>query len=492
MPACAEAVSKNWCIEEVRIYSAQGGAPVKAEFVRSVGGNKTLAIPDRKIPAGGTASLWRGASGSGFENLSLMAYARAEMRKLQFPSSSSGSFQTVDFTLQAVPYVLDSSKRLPSEEFRPVPDKPGVGHYPFPIPGCAWQDVSGCGSRVDFPDGIRIGVTLRSEIPIAEFFNGRLSKPELKVDSKDGITTLSIDAEPVNVPEVAASYDEESVGLRKKLGIASGKGMATTRAYYPNAFEAISLLRTAVGDKASGENTSWRLSSMGVPETNFCYKNKGVAGMVFTNATVYDANPPAFAGGSLGYKVAGFHYLSDGKTLFEGTYDLLLRSDVARCIYRFSSAPISATVQVVGAAGEQKVATTSVSEKDGWLKLGAYGFTFSENKIVATLTQASTGNSSSTGLSPKPATQTLSGFKPRSAALSNQQRSELSRFVVSLQYARAITCTGYFSSPSGRSLAVQRARATCDLATKMNSGLKATALAALSKPKADTVTISIK
>jgi hypothetical protein len=103
---------------------------------------------------------------------------------------------------------------------------------------------------------------------------------------------------------------------------------------------------------------------------------------------MYNGVVPDFKGGQLVYKVAGLHYLPDGKSLVEGTYDLLMRSDVARCLYGFSKAPISATISVVGEGGENRVATTVVSEKDGWLKLAAYGFNFSSPTISVKLSQA--------------------------------------------------------------------------------------------------------
>jgi hypothetical protein len=83
------------------------------------------------------------------------------------------------------------------------------------------------------------------------------------------------------------------------------------------------------------------------------------------------------------------HYGPDGKTPNLGTYDLVLRSDAARCLYGFSSAPVSATVSIAGADGSQSVATTVVTEKDGWLKMKAAGFTFSEKQIKVKITQES-------------------------------------------------------------------------------------------------------
>jgi hypothetical protein len=101
----------------------------------------------------------------------------------------------------------------------------------------------------------------------------------------------------------------------------------------------------------------------------------------------YSGTAPTWDGESLQYKVAGLHFLPDGKTLTSGSYDLAMRSDTARCLYGFTNAPISASISVTSADGEQKVATTVLNEKNGWLYLAAYGFSFSAPTIKIKLTQ---------------------------------------------------------------------------------------------------------
>jgi hypothetical protein len=57
---------------------------------------------------------------------------------------------------------------------------------------------------------------------------------------------------------------------------------------------------------------------------------------------------------------------------------LAIRSEAARCIYNFTEAPLRAEVTVTSADGtSQDVATESMTERDGWIRLGAYNFTFS-------------------------------------------------------------------------------------------------------------------
>ena len=61
------------------------------------------------------------------------------------------------------------------------------------------------------------------------------------------------------------------------------------------------------------------------------------------------------------------HFTNTGE-VFTGTYDLVKRSAVARCIYGFSSAPVKASISVVSATGSPEVATTVVGEKmDGFI-----------------------------------------------------------------------------------------------------------------------------
>jgi hypothetical protein len=101
----------------------------------------------------------------------------------------------------------------------------------------------------------------------------------------------------------------------------------------------------------------------------------------------YDGGAPKFQNGFLNYQVAGLHYQPDGTTLVQGSYDLVIRSEVARCLYGFSRAPLSAKISVVG-VGDKSIATTIVSEKNGWLKLAAYGFTFSKKTLRVKVTKA--------------------------------------------------------------------------------------------------------
>jgi hypothetical protein len=145
----------------------------------------------------------------------------------------------------------------------------------------------------------------------------------------------------------------------------------------------------AVGDKATYAPTAWAFRSIEGQEYESCMRgSSSLSGLVSTNSTMYVGNPPTFdkSSQSLDYKVMSPHYLPNGEE-FKGSYDLIIRSDVARCIYGFSKAPVSATISIVSSEGTSQVATTTFIERDGWMYLVARGFTFSSPTIRVKLAQ---------------------------------------------------------------------------------------------------------
>ncbi|NDI10383.1 MAG: hypothetical protein EBY74_05240, partial [Actinobacteria bacterium] len=168
-------------------------------------------------------------------------------------------------------------------------------------------------------------------------------------------------------------------------------------------FAWLETFRDIAKDTALGSSRVWNVSSIDEISANSCLDDRGrLLGIVTTNATLYDGKVPDFTDGELRYKVSGMHYLPDGKTLSSGTYDLVMRSDTARCLYNFSSAPISASIAVISASGSSQVATTVSGERDGWLYLSAANFTFSSPTIKVKLTQSAPEPSATASPQPSP------------------------------------------------------------------------------------------
>jgi hypothetical protein len=157
------------------------------------------------------------------------------------------------------------------------------------------------------------------------------------------------------------------------------------------AIKEMNLWLPLLNDKAAAMRTFWVAQTIRgeLPlESRNCVSGKGFTGVIGTNAVVYSDGPPKFDKDeqSLNYTVGASHLDSKGE-LFKGYYQLNLRSDVARCLYGFGSAPIQAKIEVSSSDGTPSVATTVINEKDGWLKMTAGGFTFSTPSIKVKLSQ---------------------------------------------------------------------------------------------------------
>jgi len=217
----------------------------------------------------------------------------------------------------------------------------------------------------NLPSGFRYGVKFRLDWEVGGYLMGRIASASIKQNTiKSGVSRLvTIEAAPEEVPKISGG--NQSGGL----------------AYSMEDYRRFNLHSKLVDDTATHVDRVLRAYSRKTVDYACSGSDAGFYGTGTTNAAMYAVDPPSFRNGSLNYEVASIHYLPDGKSLNLGKYEMTLRSDVARCIYGLSKLPIAASIRVVNSNGDRAVATTVVSEKRGWLKLAAYGFTFSKKKI---------------------------------------------------------------------------------------------------------------
>jgi hypothetical protein len=257
-----------------------------------------------------------------------------------------------------------------------------------------WFENGKSGIQYDFPVNTELKATLHLSNQVVGWFKARMQDVGVEISTfSPRNNRVVISGKAVTVPifavkRLATALTPQEKDFIQYLGVV--KGVNNGDPGDPRIFEYIDYWRGQLNDVAAYTNTNWIFESTRWTSENKCLKaTDRVLGIVSTNSMGYDGNPPKFVDGSLNYRVSGFHFGPDGKTPNLGTYDLVLRSDAARCLYGFSSAPVSATVSISGADGTQNVATTVVSEKNGWLKMKAAGFTFSEKNIKVKLTQGS-------------------------------------------------------------------------------------------------------
>ena len=417
LPPCSSQISVN-CISSVYAVD-EAGKKSEGKFVK-------YATPDTKYdyPASEVNNLPQGKSQGGIWQIPGITHAGGN--DLYFAStylsgglekspgikviSENFNFNYLESAIspvkevygnypQAIP--LDSS--LPCEDTSQPCKNNGFGvSVPGPITAdrnsCVMMGGGICYSTPDFPKDYRFGMKIVLGNRMKGWFHGRIFQPSINVQASGSGQIITFEALPVQVPTLYERVNSSEIGPDFRAYLTSGRSFAVGGGFFmpgnsgQDAIEMAGYWLPLVKDKATTSRTYWNvrtLESYQGGDISRCSDRDGnLAGIVTTNSLVYSAGPPTYnrAEGSLDYKVLSPHLTATGEVAI-GSYDLVLRSDVARCIYGFSKAPIQAVVSIINSDGENKVATTLIREKDGWLSLSAKGFTFSSPTIRIVLSQ---------------------------------------------------------------------------------------------------------
>jgi hypothetical protein len=280
---------------------------------------------------------------------------------------------------------------------------------------CAYEEMGKCGLAYKFADGSSIELTLRLPRDLGGWFYGRVADAQLSLSPINTLLNrVTISGKPVNVPISSGQFQvfaPENERIREyesrrmsstfpmiRKSEEAGQGGLTITQWGPEmGLDDFRAYEPLMGDRAKGQVQMWSVNTLPYWQTdNPCFADKTrVQGILTTNAMVYQAGLPTFSKGKLSYQVAGLHNNFDG-TEFTGEYTLQMRADDARCLYGYSEAPIQTKVSVTDSGGTQKIATTSVSERGGWLTIRARNFTFSSPKIVVSIKQGKKSKAAST------------------------------------------------------------------------------------------------
>jgi hypothetical protein len=276
-----------------------------------------------------------------------------------------------------------------------------------------------CAMPVAAPLDISFSLKFKLTTTITGWLSGRISNVDASLaKDESGVQRFSVSARPVRVPTIfgwvkksetpadLAKFYAEMDPFILNMGNGYGKCLDPAGVNGPcnpkywesvlrnpgnslQGMKELALWLPIIKDTAAAAPTAWYFRTESGDIGGRCVDSQSqITGLVTTNATVFVPGPPSFneREGTLDYKVLAPHSLPDG-TVFKGTYDLLISSTLARCIYKFTSAPIKATVSVVSDAGVTQIVTTTISERDGFIRLAANGFTFSNPTIKVKMTQ---------------------------------------------------------------------------------------------------------
>ena len=409
---CSALVTTS-CIETLSVgRDSTSLAPASLQFEAM--SQKIAASEGTGLPGGGSVSLWSSQDLGSFLVVASIEYQKITTRK---PFVSN-------FEVNLIPTVATADARLLAPVSKQIVEN-GRTNVTFDYPdsvrssgaevkNCLVVTDGYCFGRENFAEETRAKIVLRVPNAVTGWLFGRMKQPVIEVSKIDDESNrLSVEATSTNVPNLFATFPEAEVKsdpgilawansfffegdgeLEKRLAQPGGWGGSSTGA------DKLEIhrwwgerLKTYGGpDMRFATSTRWMFGSTSMGNySDDCFADKTrLTGLVTTNAPFYESGPPKMVKGALNYVVAGPHHLADGATLFKGVYDLAIRSDAARCIYGFTDAPLRAEVTVTSADGTvQDISTESMTERDGWIRLGAYNFTFSEPTVKVKFTQAS-------------------------------------------------------------------------------------------------------
>lgn len=426
VPPCYRATDR-FCIEGLEI-GIEGQSVQPASLSREMKSGATPADTKLGLPAGGSASLWsaplkhQGGTGE-YAVVVTGSYSK---------SKDAAEFSAFRFQAHVYPVTQKSGKYC-SYEIYEVIDQFGEQNTSSRLTGndctspaygeCILTEAGFCIQPAELQPNTRVALSLRMDNKVTGWIFGRMKDVAMKTTALDPKhNLLRVEATSLNLMSAKAwvkKADAKNYSLlwenittkwfliKKEFDdwlASSGSSWGDMNPV--GSFEQFAMWEPLLKPEAK-DNWRWNFaaSNYNIANSDTCLDKVGrdkIVGLVTTNAPIYDGGAPRFVDGFLQYKVAGLHRNADD-SLFKGTYDMVIRSDFARCLYGFSSAPLSATVSIIAADGStQNVATENVNERDGWIYLIARNFTFSSPTMKVKLQQDQPASAVKPAVAPKP------------------------------------------------------------------------------------------
>ncbi len=432
LPRCASDADLNCTVDIGTVTEA--GVKTSAVFSRyfpEKAQNQFEGSPAQNLPSGVAGSIYRlpSALHDGGDNYYLSVVLKGGVSPNTAAQPSGLEVRITPVTLEPSGYYSQAKEQVDAGWAKITDANTGKVRWGLQGSGYSgtqycvansWREKL-CAQKYAFPAETRFYVTIRIGKVPGGWMHGRISAPDIQITTTANSSTVEFQGDPIAVPAVYKKYQytELPAPLKEMYDVerggykpacvgnpgycAGGRSGPSTDPLNRNVIispdpwdrfgmEQLKLWIPYVEDKATALPSFWSVRTLSENEmenAGQCFKdNSKITGIVTTNSTQYSAGPPTFdkAEGTLSYQVAAPHYGTKGE-VFKGSYDLVMRSEVARCVYGFSKAPIQATLAITSADGSQQVATTVIGERNNWLYLRAKNFEFSAPVIKAKLTQ---------------------------------------------------------------------------------------------------------
>ncbi len=443
-PCSANYDATDVCIKSLRTADSSG-VMQNATLQFEAETNKFPKDMQFKLPAGGGASVWRGASVKGGTiDYAVVIDLQINWYRTPQPGLANSQKSVVGYSAQVIPVKIKSGNyypvywkyNQPSGTISAEPQLPAdITTYDSWF-NCVIVDQGRCAYPDTFFADQNIELSIQMDNAVTGWMFGRMKESKVSATPLSTNTTLlTVEGSSINVPfghawvpldSIKTSPGLEEMDWNKQLSnnryVGPGNAQIGRPSNHVDLFE-FGVFGAAAEDgggihtpnpqlkgtgmfqaiepwlKTISTAPTWRFQ--GMSPSSFWGMDQSSAnnvwsctvkdtsklhGLMTTNAMAYSWSPPALKDGYLSYKVAGAHLDSDG-SVYKGTYNLSMNVDSAKCIYGFTDAPIQATVSITKDGESTDIATEILSVRNGWMNLSANNFTFSDPTIRIKLTQ---------------------------------------------------------------------------------------------------------
>ena len=282
-----------------------------------------------------------------------------------------------------------------------------ISVYSAPAPNtCSiWKDF--CFKVFNFPENTKFRISLDLKYLSSDFSGWFQSRIKEGVITQSNLSEISFEGYPVKVSHALASFYKpfpESLTVdypEIKTGLFNGQKLTLSlidSSINSNGIDIWQKYGNFVNKNASDDSTLWQATSYSTTKDATVYKqmngclNKknGLLGLVSTNATIYEVGAPEWdsSSGSLSFKVASPTNDSTGSKN-SGNYELVMREDIAKCLWGSSITSAKALIQIIDESGNSQVSTTTFLTQKGYLYFKASGFHYSSPKITVSFAKSS-------------------------------------------------------------------------------------------------------
>ena len=391
--ACANN-SENYCVESITIKKNGKTVNLKPVSEIPVTSGSFTGDPSNGVPgSGSTATIWVDDSTSELYSSSAT---------LAFSFDASGKMVTYSTT---TPFSL-TIKRVA------IKDQAKTSESNFAAAPCLFVLKESCFVDLVQDTISAISASVRLPLKLSGWFYGRMAGTTVKGSKTTSYVRYQFTGVPAAIPVFAKDIPKSKcvagwcpdrlivdallgVNWEKSFGTGYSADKAKNAWQYLQPPTGVTPWQTFVqiaDDTATAIRTAWSItfsnSLASISNTANCPNaTDGVNGVLSSNAMIYSSFGPTLQNGSYFYRVAGLHFMPDGKTPALGTYELQIDSQLARCVFKLTKAPISATLSVIESDGTQSAVVGSSSERDGMFRIAMQGFHFSTPQLKVKISQ---------------------------------------------------------------------------------------------------------